>query len=120
MGTAVIVGILVICCFVGVRSTIKRVAHGCCGSGGDAVQRIKPADTDLTHYPYTYRIEVEGMTCGECRKRVENAFNAMDGVYAVVNLKKKLAEIHTKQELPEDEIRRTIYRVGYEPGRVLE
>ncbi len=114
MGTAVVLGILLVCCFIGVRSSVKRVAHGCCGSGQDAVKKIKPADTELSHYPYTCCIKVEGMTCGECKKRVENALNALEGVYALVNLKKKTAVVHGKQELDEDVLRRVVCAAGYD------
>lgn len=116
MATAVICGILILICFAAVKSTVKRVAHGCCGTGGDTVKKIKVRDRDLSHYPYTCTIEVEGMTCSNCKNRVENAFNEQEGVYAEVNLKKKTVQIHTKEPLAEDEIRRTILRSGYEPG----
>lgn len=113
MGTAVVLGVLLVCCFIGVRSTVKRVAHGCCGSGQDPVKKRKPADTELSHYPYTCCINVVGMTCGECKKRVENALNAMEGVYAVVNRKKKTALVYGKQKLDEDALRRAVCAAGY-------
>ena len=116
MGTAIVIGILLVCCFIGLRSTVKRVAHGCCGSGGDAVKKIKPSDTELSHYPYTYQMEVEGMSCGECKKRVENALNVLEGVYAVVDLKKKRVFIHTKQEMDGDVLRKAVYAAGYDAG----
>lgn len=117
MGTAVVLGILLVCCFIGLRSTIKRVAHGCCGSGGDTVKRVKPADTDLSHYPYTYRMQVGGMTCGECKKRVENALNALEGVYATVNRKEGSAVVHGKKELDAEQLCQAVLAAGYECER---
>lgn len=116
MSTVIICLIIVILCLIGLRSTIKRVAHGCCGSGGNSVKRIKASDRDISHYPYHYTVTVEGMTCGECKKRVENAFNGVEGYYAVVNLKQKKADVYAKAEKTEDEIKETIWRSGYEPG----
>lgn len=114
MGTTIVLSILLVCCFIGVRSTIKRIAHGCCGGGSNVIKQRKPADTDISHYPYTYHIKVEGMTCGSCKKRVENALNAVEGVYATVHLRKKTAEIHSKKELDQEKIFHTIAVAGYQ------
>lgn len=36
---------------------------------------------------------IEGMSCSHCSARVESALNAIEGVHASVNLKKKTAEV---------------------------
>ena len=74
MSTIIICAILVVICFFGIRSSMKRVSNGCCGTGDD-VKKVKAEDTDVSHYPYHFEVEVEGMTCSQCKKRVENAFN---------------------------------------------
>lgn len=114
MGTAVVFGILLVCCFIGLRSMVKRVAHGCCGSSGDVARRVKPADKELSHYPYAREFLVEGMTCGACKRRVENALNAMAGVYATVNLRKNLVTVHSKERLGAGEVRRAVLAAGYD------
>lgn len=119
MATAIICVILIIVCYIGIRSTVKRVAHGCCGSGGDEVKKVKVKDRDLSHYPYTCRIEVNGMTCSNCKKRVENAFNEREGFFTVVDMTNKLAVIHMKEEIAEEDIRGIIRKAGYQPGKVL-
>ena len=86
MSTIIICAILAVVCFFGIRSSMKRVSNGCCGTG-DEVKKVKAEDTDVSHYPYHYEVEVEGMTCNQCKKRVENAFNEKKGFYAKVNLK---------------------------------
>ncbi len=63
MATAIICMILIIICIFGVRSYMKKLSHGCCGSGGDSEVRIRPADRDISHYPFVYRIGIDGMTC---------------------------------------------------------
>ena len=59
-----------------VRSYLKKLKTGCCGSGGDQVKRVRPGDRDVSHYPYAKVVRVEGMHCQNCARRVENAFNA--------------------------------------------
>lgn len=115
MATIVICLILVVICIVGIRSMISRTAHGCCGGGGDNVKKVKVEDKNVSHYPYTCTVGVSGMTCSNCKKRVENAFNEKEGVYAVVDLAKAQAVIHMKEKMPEDEIMSTIWQSGYEP-----
>ena len=99
MSNIIICAILVVICFFGIRSSMKRVSNGCCGTGDD-VKKVKAEDTDVSHYPYHFEVEVEGMTCSQCKKRVENAFNEKKGFYAKVNLKQKKAEVYTKDRSP--------------------
>ena len=120
MSTAIICIILAVICYFGFRSTIKRTKNGCCGSGGDEVKKIKVSDKNISHYPYTYKLEVDGMTCGNCKKRVENALNSRDGLYASVDLNKKQALIHMKERVPEDELKDIVRKTGYMPGNINE
>ena len=119
MGTAIVVGALVIFCYIGLKSTVKRMLHGCCGGGRDKVEKVKAADTDLSNYLYCVSLQVQGMTCRECKRKVENAFNRQTGMYAVVDLKKGIAKIYTKQKPEESWLRQIIYHSGYEPGKML-
>ncbi|MBS1317993.1 MAG: heavy-metal-associated domain-containing protein [Lachnospiraceae bacterium] len=115
MSTIIICAILVVICFFGIRSSMKRVSNGCCGTGDD-VKKVKAEDTDVSHYPYHFEVEVEGMTCNQCKKRVENAFNEKSGFCAKVNLKQKKAEVYAKEQITVQEIRDIVRRSGYDPG----
>ena len=42
-----------------VRSYLKKLKTGCCGSGGDQVKRVRPGDRDVSHYPYAKAVRVE-------------------------------------------------------------
>lgn len=117
MATAVICVIIVLICILGVRSYVKKLSHGCCGGSTDTVKCQKPEDTDLSHYPYSYEMEIDGMTCKNCAARIENAFNSRGGYYAVVNLGKKTGTIHAKEETPETELRRIVAKCGYSVRR---
>ena len=94
---------------------MKRVSNGCCGTGDD-VKKVKAEDTDVSHYPYHFEVEVEGMTCSQCKKRVENAFNEKKGFYAKVNLKQKKAQVYAKEQISTQEIQGIVRRSGYDPG----
>lgn len=118
MATVIICIILVIICYFGVRSTIKRSKNGCCGSGGDDIKKIKVADKNISHYPYSATLEVDGMTCNNCKKRIENAFNSESGVFSIVDLSKKQVVIHMKEKLEEEKLKDIVRKTGYIPGNV--
>ena len=75
MGTAVLIVVLVAAVVFGVKSYMKKLSSGCCGTSVEKEKRIGARDSDETHYPYAYEITVEGMHCGNCAMRLENAFH---------------------------------------------
>lgn len=113
MGTAIICIILVVACIFGIKSYCKKLANGCCGSGDSPAKRVKPADRNSAHYPYRYRLHVDGMSCKNCARRLQNAFNEQDGLYAAVNFRKKTADVRAKQATEEEILRRIVERAGY-------
>lgn len=113
MATAVIIIVIVIICVLAVKGYMKKLSKGCCGTGGDDIERISPIDEDVSHYPYITELSVGGMTCKNCAMRIENAFNKNDGYYATVDFKTAHAVIRTKSEASQSEIRRIIYQLGY-------
>lgn len=58
-------------------------------------------------------IQVEGMSCDHCRKHVEEALNAIDGVAAEVNLEKKEARIRLSKPVSEETLKKAIEDAGY-------
>lgn len=116
MATAIIIIVLIVICIFGVKSYVGKLSHGCCGGESDTVKREKPEDTDISHYPCRYILEIGGMTCKNCAARIENTFNKDESgnFYAKVNLGKKTAEVNAKQEIPEEELRRMVIRLGYD------
>lgn len=112
MGTAIIVAILIIIAIIAVKSYTKKLTSGCCGAG-DKEKKIHVADTDASHYPFHAEISVSGMTCKHCKEHVENAFNAHDGVWATVDLKKGLAEVRAKKAMTDFELRDIVNGAGY-------
>ena len=86
VSTAVIVALLIVIGFIAVRKYVKNLRHGCCGGSGE--EKVKVADKNAAHYPYSVTLKIEGMRCANCTDRVENALNRLDGIWAKVSLKR--------------------------------
>lgn len=117
MGTIIVLVILVVAVFFGVRSSAKHMKGqgGCCG-GGDEMPKIKKKK--IEHVVETKVISIEGMTCKNCSRRVENALNAMDDVSATVNLRKSQAVVKLGSSISNEELEKAIVRAGYTVRRV--
>ncbi len=113
MGTAIVCIVIALVCVYGVFALRRKTTSGCCGSGGETVKRIKPADRHIENYPYAYRLVIRGMTCQNCAKRVENAFNASEGLFAKADFSSGNATVHAKRELSEEELRGIVGKAGY-------
>ena len=58
-------------------------------------------------------VHIDGMHCQNCRVRIENHLNEMDGIVAKVNLNKKTAAISIYKDIDDLEIQNTIEKLGY-------
>lgn len=59
-------------------------------------------------------IEIEGMSCGHCSKKVETALKDLKEVKSVnVSLEEKKAEVILKQEVDNDVLKNTVEELGY-------
>ena len=60
-------------------------------------------------------LKIEGMMCNHCKKHVEEALSAMDGVTSVkVDLETKSADVKALREISIDEFTKVIADAGYE------
>ena len=66
-----------------------------------------------TEIDRTIELSVDGMTCGHCAVRVENALNELNGVWAKVDLGGKTALVRMMQPLPEAVLRQAVRGAGY-------
>lgn len=114
MATAVICLILLVICILGVKSYLKRLSGGCCGGSVASVKAIAPRDSNLEHFPYSYEMKIEGMQCRQCSTKIENAFHEREGFCAKVNIRKKSAVIHSKEEAETDMLKHIVVRAGYQ------
>ncbi|MGF7144978.1 copper chaperone CopZ [Anaerotaenia torta] len=65
-------------------------------------------------------IEINGMSCGHCQARVENALNALDGAQAKVELKKNRAVVTLEKEISDEVLRNAVTEAGYEVVGISE
>lgn len=114
MATAIICILIVIVAVFGIKSYCKRLSSGCCGtSGGKSVKKSRVKDRDEAHYPIREVLYIDGMSCGNCANRVENALNGLNGVWATVDLMEGKAVVRMKQEIPLEELRAAVKESGY-------
>jgi len=109
--TVIIVAGVILTTIFATKRYINNLGKGCCGSGGDS---IKVKDKNIKNYPYHAYLEVEGMHCGNCAKRIEAAFNNRGGIYSKANHKTGHVDIHLKSDLPNEKIISIIASNGYE------
>jgi copper chaperone CopZ len=65
-------------------------------------------------------IKIEGMSCGHCQAKVEKVLNALDGVEAKVDLKKKAATVNLLSEVSDTILRDVVTEAGYEVVSIEE
>lgn len=110
------IGIAAAVLFVGVIIFIKgkiRYGSSCCGEKEKVVDRVQVSDADPSHYPHHYLIKVEGMTCGNCARRVENAFHQTGEALAHVNLGTKQVKVSYKRSVTRGELAKIVDAAGY-------
>ena len=115
MGTAIVILVLAIIVVCAILSTRKRIKYGsaCCGTHDAAPKKIRVRDKNKAHYPYTCTLTVDGMHCSNCARRIENALNSKEGVWAKVNLENKTVLVRSKNSLEESELSKIISDAGY-------
>ena len=58
-------------------------------------------------------INIEGMSCGHCQASVEKALNALAGVEAKVDLKKKLATVKFDNNTSDEVLSHAVTEAGF-------
>ena len=120
MANIIIVLLLAAAVGYGIYSFIHHLRHGggcCCGEHEAAAKKVRVADRDRSHYPHRLVLGVDGMTCQNCQRHVENALNAMPGTWAAADLAAQQVSILTKETPDEAAIRQAIRDAGYLPLR---
>ena len=119
MVNVIIVLILLALVGYGIYSFVHHLTRGggCCGERDAAVKKVKVEDRNKAHYPHMLVLGVDGMTCQNCQRRVENALNAMPGTWAAADLAAQQVSILTKEMPDEAAIRQAIRDAGYLPLR---
>ena len=110
MDNYIIIGIIVLLAVIAIGTLVKRSGRkGCCGSGSD----YKPRKKKLKNVIATKVFAVDGMHCEKCANRVTEIVNDFQGCAGVVDLKKGIVTVSYQQEVPDEQIKERIERVGY-------
>lgn len=111
MTDAIIVVVLIVVLLIGIRYSIKHFKGegGCCGGGSTVKVKKKKLDNVIA----VKKVVIEGMSCENCKNRVERCLNDLDGVAAKVNLKKKTAVVSMEKDVSDEQITKAITDAGY-------
>ena len=122
MANVIIVLILVVAVVYGIYNYVHHLNHGggCCGEHDAPARKVKAADTNKSHYRHRLVMGVDGMTCQNCQRHVENALNILPDTLAEVDLSAQKVTVWTKADADEDAIRQAIRDAGYLPLRTTE
>lgn len=116
MATYIVIAVLIIVVIFAMRGSMKHVKGegSCCGGG--SVPKVKKQR--IKQNVAVRKIVIEGMTCDNCRKRVENSLNALNQVNAKVSLKDKTATVKMGEYMEDEILRKTIEKAGYKVGLI--
>lgn len=116
MEDIIIIAVLAVLLFFGIRAIVKHFKHesSCCGGGSQAA---KVPEKKLDAVIDQKILRVDGMTCDHCKGWVEKAINEIDGASAKVDLKTKEATVSMAREISDEELVAAVKKAGY---RVVE
>ena len=112
----IVLAVIVVGMFFGLRRIVVST-HGksCCsdGASGKKAKKVVVTDTDPSHYPYSDELLIGGMSCDGCAQNVENALNALDGVWATVTYADHTARVRSKRPVDRDTLETAVRGAGY-------
>lgn len=99
----------------GLVNYIKKLKKGgdCCPEHEEATKSVKVKDRDKSHYPYEAKLAIDGMSCNNCVRNVENALNALDGTWASVSLEDNMATVLLKNPPDIEKLSKAVADAGY-------
>lgn len=94
---------------------IKKLKKGgdCCPEHEEATKSVKVKDRDKSHYPYEAKLAIDGMSCNNCVRNVENALNDLDGTWATVSLEDNMATVLLKNPPDIEKLSKAVADAGY-------
>lgn len=112
--------LIILMCLVGLRTVIKHMkgeGGGCCNTSDKPLELKKKHHGPITN---TLVFKIEGMHCENCRIRVQNALNGIQGVVAHVNLKKEQALLECEKRIDPYQVIWCVQEVGYQASPLDE
>lgn len=112
MATAIVGIIVLVGLFFALKGVVKhwKGEGSCCGGGEEATPPKKKLSGTVIG---TKVIQIEGMTCGHCKARVELLLDDIEGAVSEVNLHHNRAELSMTREVSDDEILAALKDSGY-------
>ena len=105
--------IIIVIAVFAIKGYMIRLSQGFCGSGNtEKHKKIRVKDKNKSHYSYTVILTVEGMVCVACAEKIENALNALEGIWATVDVNTKQVLVRTKFPIREQLLRDTVNNIG--------
>lgn len=102
-------------CFLVSPLAASTRGKSCCsdGASGKKNKRVAVTDTDESHYPYSDEVLIGGMSCDGCAQNVENALNALDGVWATVTFADHTARVRSKHPIDREVLEGAVKDASY-------
>lgn len=115
MGNVIVVLVLIVLLFFGARRIYRTIRYGgsCCGGGGGLDKKVRVSDRNVAHYPFSYKLKIDGMVCAGCARKVENAFNADGELWAKADLEHKEVQVLAKKDMSRDDFARLLKGTSY-------
>ena len=110
MNVVLIIILIAIVVLAAVSGAKHFKGQGGCGGGGELRPEHKKLDGPVTEEKI---ISIDGMSCENCRNRVERAINKIDGASARVNLRKKEAVVSLDREIDDETLKNAVESAGY-------
>ena len=110
MENYIIIAIIAVLVLFGVRWSVKHFKgqSGCCVGGG-----YKAKKKHLKNIVEKKTFRIDGMKCENCKNRVEEIVNDIDGIAGNVDLKKGLLTVSYAKSVDTELIKSRIERTGY-------
>lgn len=112
----IVLAVIAVGMFFGLRRIVASTHGKSCCSDGTSNKKTKKtvvADTDESHYPYCDELLIGGMSCDGCAQNVENAINALDGVWATVTYANHTARVRSKRPIDRGVLETAVRDAGY-------
>ena len=112
MATVIVGLVLLIALFFALKGVLAhwRGEGSCCGGAEIATPPKKKLQGRIIG---RRTIHIDGMTCVNCKIRVEQSLDGIEGAVSQVNLHRNTAELQMTREVSDDEIRQALAGSGY-------
>lgn len=106
----IIILILAVALFFGIRSTVKHFQGkgACCGGSS-----YKPRKKKLDNVVGKKTVCISGMSCENCQNRVMEAINRIEGASAAVSHRKGTAVVRMDRAIDDSVLKAAVENAGY-------